>query len=69
MTAAVESTRVQVVVADDSVLLRDGLCRLLEDGGFEVIGRAGDADGLLAGLGESARRRHHRHPDAADAHR
>jgi DNA-binding NarL/FixJ family response regulator len=45
--ATLDAKRIRVVVADDSVLLRDGLCRLLEDGGFEVIGRAGDADGLL----------------------
>ena len=33
----------RVVVADDSVLLREGLCRLLEESGFEVVGQAGDA--------------------------
>jgi DNA-binding NarL/FixJ family response regulator len=47
VAATLGSSRVRVVVADDSVLLRDGLCRLLEDSGFEVIGRAGDAEGLL----------------------
>jgi class 3 adenylate cyclase/DNA-binding NarL/FixJ family response regulator len=46
-TAALDAKRIRVVVADDSVLLRDGLCRLLEDSGFDVVGRAGDADGLL----------------------
>jgi DNA-binding NarL/FixJ family response regulator len=34
------------VVADDSVLLREGVVRLLEDSGFEVVGQAGDADDL-----------------------
>ena len=47
VAATLGSERVRVVVADDSVLLRDGLCRLLDDGGFDVVGRAGDAEGLL----------------------
>jgi len=38
---------VRIVIADDEVLLRDGLARLLEDAGFEVVGRCGDADALL----------------------
>jgi DNA-binding NarL/FixJ family response regulator len=37
----------RVVIADDSVLLRAGLARLLEDAGFEVVGQAGNADELL----------------------
>jgi DNA-binding NarL/FixJ family response regulator len=37
---------VRVVVADDSVLLREGVVRLLEENGFEVVGQAGDADDL-----------------------
>jgi DNA-binding NarL/FixJ family response regulator len=37
----------RVLIADDEVLLRDGLARLLEDAGFEVVGRCGDADTLL----------------------
>ena len=37
----------RVVIADDSVLLREGLVRLLSDAGFEVAGQAGDADDLL----------------------
>jgi DNA-binding NarL/FixJ family response regulator len=37
----------RLVIADDEVLLRDGLARLLEDAGFEVAGRCGDADTLL----------------------
>jgi DNA-binding NarL/FixJ family response regulator len=36
-----------VVIADDDVLLREGLAALLREGGHEVIGQAGDADGLL----------------------
>jgi DNA-binding NarL/FixJ family response regulator len=38
---------VRVVIADDSVLLRRGAARLLEDAGFEVVGEAGDAEDLL----------------------
>jgi DNA-binding NarL/FixJ family response regulator len=38
---------VRVVIADDSVLLREGIARLLEDAGFEVVGQAGTADELL----------------------
>ena len=37
----------RVVIADDETLLRDGLARLLEDVGFEVAGRCGDAEALL----------------------
>ena len=37
----------RVLVADDSVLLREGLVRLLQESGFEVVGQAGDADDLL----------------------
>jgi DNA-binding NarL/FixJ family response regulator len=39
---------VQVVVADDAVILREGLARLLEEAGFEVPGLAADADELCA---------------------
>jgi DNA-binding NarL/FixJ family response regulator len=43
---------VRVVIAEDTVLLREGLAGLLEDAGHEVVGRAGDADALLALVGE-----------------
>jgi DNA-binding NarL/FixJ family response regulator len=36
-----------VVVADDDVLLREGLASLLERSDFEVVGQAGDANELL----------------------
>jgi DNA-binding NarL/FixJ family response regulator len=36
----------RVVVADDAVILREGLARLLEEAGFEVAGLAADADEL-----------------------
>ena len=32
--------RTRVVVADDSVLLREGVARLLEDAGFDVVARS-----------------------------
>jgi DNA-binding NarL/FixJ family response regulator len=35
---------VRVVIADDEALLREGLARLLQDAGFEVAGRCGDAE-------------------------
>jgi DNA-binding NarL/FixJ family response regulator len=38
---------VRVVLADDSVLLREGIARLLGEAGFEVVGQAGDAEDLL----------------------
>ena len=38
---------IRVVVADDSVLLREGLVRLLDASGFEVAGQAGDGEDLL----------------------
>jgi DNA-binding NarL/FixJ family response regulator len=38
----------RVVVADDSLILREGLVRLLTEAGFEVVGQAGNAAELLA---------------------
>ena len=37
----------RVVIADDSVLLRAGIVRLLEDAGFDVVAQAADAEDLL----------------------
>jgi DNA-binding NarL/FixJ family response regulator len=37
----------RVVVADDAVILREGLARLLVEAGFEVVGQAADAEELL----------------------
>jgi DNA-binding NarL/FixJ family response regulator/class 3 adenylate cyclase len=37
----------RVVIADDSVLLREGIAKLLEDAGFEVAGQSSTADDLL----------------------
>jgi DNA-binding NarL/FixJ family response regulator len=38
---------VRVVIADDETLLREGLARLLEDAGFQVVGKAATAEELL----------------------
>jgi DNA-binding NarL/FixJ family response regulator len=38
----------RVVIADDAVLIREGIAQVLEERGLEVAGQAGDADSLLA---------------------
>jgi DNA-binding NarL/FixJ family response regulator len=40
--------RVRVVIAEDSVLLRDGLTRLLADRGHEVVAGVGDGEALVS---------------------
>jgi DNA-binding NarL/FixJ family response regulator/class 3 adenylate cyclase len=42
-----ESKAMRIVLADDSVLLREGIARLLEDAGFQIAGQAGDYDDLM----------------------
>ena len=37
----------RVVIAEDVVLLREGIARVLRDGGFDVVGAVGDATALL----------------------
>ena len=37
----------RVVIADDSVLLREGVVRILAEAGFEVVGQAGNAAELM----------------------
>jgi DNA-binding NarL/FixJ family response regulator len=49
---------ISVVIAEDNVLLREGLTRLLQESGFEVAGQAGDAEDLLRKVGAH-------HPDVA----
>ena len=69
-TVAMLGNAMTVVIAEDSMLLREGVARLLDDAGFEVVAQAGDADELLRNVGDAqARRRDRRHPHAADAHR
>jgi DNA-binding NarL/FixJ family response regulator len=38
---------VRVVLSDDSVLLREGVARVLEEAGFEVVAQSGTAEDLL----------------------
>jgi DNA-binding NarL/FixJ family response regulator len=47
-----------VIVAEDDVLMREGLASLLEQGGYEVVGQAGDAGALMQQVRE-------REPDLA----
>ena len=47
MTNTVTPAPIRTIVADDSVLLRDGVVRLLGDSGFEVVAAVGDAQALL----------------------
>ena len=42
----------RVVIAEDSVLLRAGLTRLINDGGFDVVAAVGDGEELLRAVGE-----------------
>lgn len=37
----------RVAIAEDSVLLREGVARLLEDAGFQIVGQSATADDLL----------------------
>ena len=45
------SAPLRVVVVEDSILLREGLIRLLEEDGIEVLAAVGDAEGLPALVG------------------
>jgi DNA-binding NarL/FixJ family response regulator len=48
----------RVVIADDTMLIREGTARLLEEAGFEIVGKAGDAQKLLRAVALD-------HPDVA----
>lgn len=48
----------RVIIADDSLLLREGLARILAEGGVEVVGQAADGEELLRLVGRAE-------PDAA----
>ena len=50
-TVATLGNEMRVVLADDSVLLREGVARLLEEAGFEVAGQSGNAEDLLRHVG------------------
>jgi DNA-binding NarL/FixJ family response regulator len=43
---------VRVVLADDSVLLREGIARLLTESGFDVVAQVGDGQALVAAVKE-----------------
>ena len=53
-----DERRKRIVLADDDTLLREGIASLLERSGFDVVGQAADAPGLLALVREH-------HPDLA----
>src|SRR5262245_66012810 len=42
---------VTVVLADDTVLLREGIARLLADSGFDILAQSGNPDDLLRHVG------------------
>ena len=48
----------RIVIADDTMLIREGTARLLEDAGFEIVGKADDAHKLLRAVALD-------HPDVA----
>jgi DNA-binding NarL/FixJ family response regulator/class 3 adenylate cyclase len=41
------SRKLRVTLADDAVLLREGMARLLRESGFEIVGQSGTADDLM----------------------
>ena len=47
------ASRVRVVLAEDDLLLREGVASLLERSGFDVVGQAGDGEQLLAVVRET----------------
>jgi len=48
----------RIVIADDTMLIREGTARLLQEAGFEIAGKAGDAPTLLRAVALD-------HPDVA----
>jgi DNA-binding NarL/FixJ family response regulator len=48
----VDSRGMRVVVADDDVLMREGIASLLERSGYEIVGQAGDGVELMRLVGE-----------------
>ena len=53
-SAYVVEDRVRVVIAEDSVLLREGLTRMLTDRGHDVVAGVGDAEALLKTVADLA---------------
>jgi len=54
MTETAPAPALRIVVADDSVLLREGLVRVLVEAGVDVVGSYPNADDLLAALADLA---------------
>lgn len=54
MTDGPDAARIRAVVVDDAVLLREGLARVLDEAGIDVIGQYSDARAFLATLPEGA---------------
>lgn len=52
MTETADGKRLRVVLAEDSVLLREGLLRLLADAGFDAVDACGDAESFLRSVAE-----------------
>jgi len=50
-TSTTVGKSLRVVLADDSVLLREGVARLLTESGFEVVAQSGNAEDLLRHVG------------------
>ena len=50
----VDDDRLSVVLADDSMLIRDGIARLLEEAGMHVVGQAGSPEELLERVAATA---------------
>ncbi|PZF63583.1 DNA-binding response regulator [Curtobacterium sp. MCPF17_047] len=50
MTDGPDSARIRAVVVDDAVLLREGLARVLDEAGIDVVGQFGDPASFLAAL-------------------
>jgi DNA-binding NarL/FixJ family response regulator/class 3 adenylate cyclase len=50
-TSSTVGKSIRVALADDSVLLREGVARLLTESGFEVVSQAGNAEDLLRHVG------------------
>ena len=65
-----EDPCMRIVIADDSLLLREGLQLLLAEAGHDVVGSVGDGPSFVAQMLEHRPgHRHRRRPDAAEQHR
>ena len=59
----------RVVIADDNLLMREGIASLVRRAGIEVVAEAGDAEELLRPWTSTPGRGDRRRPHAAHAHR